>query len=171
MATFTERMIGAATLNVPTYEEVEHDQTATGQAVAVVALVAIASAIGAIGTGGFGVIGALISAFIGWVIWAVVTLLIGTRVFGGTADLGEMLRTLGFAQSIGVLNVLGFIPFVGWLARLVAFVWMLVCGVVAVRQAMDFDTGKALGTVIVGWLCYIVLGGILVGIFGGPDIL
>ena len=33
MATLTERMLGAARLEVATYEEVEHDQNATGQAV------------------------------------------------------------------------------------------------------------------------------------------
>ena len=34
-------------------------------------------------------------------------------------------------------------------------VWMLVCGVVAVRQALDFTTGKAIGTVVLGWLAFI----------------
>ena len=33
MSTFVERMIGAASLDVPTYEEVEADTTATAQAV------------------------------------------------------------------------------------------------------------------------------------------
>ena len=42
-----QRMLGAATLNIDTFEEVEADETATMQAAAVVAMVAVASAIGA----------------------------------------------------------------------------------------------------------------------------
>lgn len=167
MAGFTERMIGAATLNVPTYEEVEHDTTATGQAAGVVALVAVAGAIGSIGEGGFGIIAALVQAFLGWVIWSAVTLVIGTKVFDGTADMGEMLRTLGFAQAVGVLNVLAIVPVLGWFARLLVGIWMLVCGIVAVRQALDFTTGKAIGTVILGWLCYVLIGALLFGLVGG----
>ncbi|MGD2154745.1 MAG: YIP1 family protein [Gemmatimonadales bacterium] len=167
MAGFTERMVGAATLNIATYEEVEHDQTATGQAAGVVALVAIAGAIGSYGMGGLvGSIGQLVSAFIGWVVWSAVTLLIGTKVFGGTADMGEMLRTLGFAQSVGVVKILGIIPLLGWIAGLAAGLWMLVCGVVAVRQALDFTTGKAIGTVILGWLAMMALAVLVGGVFG-----
>jgi hypothetical protein len=166
MAGFTERMVGAATLDVPTYEEVEHDRTATGQAAGVVALVAIATAIGSLHSGSAGVIGGLVSAFIGWLIWAAVTLFIGTRVFAGTADMGEMLRTLGFAQAPGVLKVLAIVPILGWIAWIVAGIWMLVCGVVAVRQALDFTTGKAIGTVLLGWLCYVVVGILIAGIVG-----
>jgi hypothetical protein len=168
MAGFTERMIGAATLDVNTYEEVEHDQTATGQAAGVVALVAVASAIGSYGVGGLGgAIGQLVQAFIGWVVWAAITLLIGTKVFGGTADMGEMLRTLGFAQSVGVIKILGIIPFLGWIAGIAAGLWMLVCGVVAIRQALDFTTGKALGTAFLGWLAMVALAFIVAGLTFG----
>ncbi len=167
MAGFTERMVGAATLNISTYEEVEHDQTATGQAAGVVALVAVASAIGSYGMGGlYGSLGQVFSAFIGWVVWSAVTLLIGTKVFGGTADMGEMLRTLDFAQSVGVIKVLGIVPLLGWIAGLAAGIWMLVCGVVAIRQALDFTTGKAIGTVVLGWLAMMALGLVLAGVFG-----
>ncbi len=167
MASFTQRMIGAATLDVPTYEEVEHDTTATGQAAGVVGIVAVASAVGAIGAGGAGMVGGILSAFIGWLIWSAVTLVIGTKVFDGTADMGEMLRTLGFAQAPGVLNVLGFIPVLGWIVRLAVGIWMLVCGVIAVRQALDFTTGKAIGTVLLGWLCYLVVAVVIAGVLGG----
>ncbi|NIR45708.1 MAG: hypothetical protein GWN99_15010 [Gemmatimonadetes bacterium] len=171
MAGFAERMMGAAALDVRTYEEVEHDHTATGQAAGVVALVAIASAIGSYGVGGIaGAIGAVVAAFVSWVIWAAVTLVVGTKIFDGTADMGEMLRTLGFAQSVGVVKVLGIVPILGWLASIAAGLWMLVCGVVAIRQALDFTTGKAIGTVLIGWvammLLYVLFGGFLAGVFG-----
>ncbi len=167
MAGFAERMIGAATLNIQTYEEVEHDTTATGQAAVVVALVALAGAIGGFGGAGYGVISGIVWAFIGWFIWAAVTLFIGTKVFNGTADMGEMLRTLGFAQSVGILNVVGFVPVLGPIVALVAGIWVLVCGVVAVRQALDFTTGKAIGTVLIGWLVLVVVRVLIAGVTGG----
>lgn len=168
MASFTQRMIGSATLDVATYEEVEHDAGATGQAAGVVALVAIASAVGSYGVGGpYGALSEVVSAFISWVIWAAITLFVGTKVFNGTADMGEMLRTLGFAQSIGVIKVLGIIPVLGWIASIAAGIWMLVCGVVAIRQALDFTTGKAIGTVLIGWLVMVAIGVLVAGFVAG----
>src|SRR5688572_20752836 len=83
-----ERMIGAAMLDASVYEEVEADRGATGQAAVVVAIVAVCAAIGSSGQGSNGIIGALIGAFIGWLIMAGLTYVIGTKLFGGTADMG-----------------------------------------------------------------------------------
>ena len=150
---FIERMIGAAMLDVSVYEEVEHDQTATAQAAGVVAIVAVCAAIGSWGSGDAkGPIGAIIGALLGWVIMAALTYVIGTKVFGGTADMGEMLRTLGFSRAPGVIAAIGFIPILGWIALLAASLWQLVTAVVAIRQALDFDTGKAVATAILAWL-------------------
>lgn len=148
----TERMQGAARLDVHTYEEVEADTGATGQAATVVVIVAIASAIGGAGDGAVGIIGGMVAALLGWLIWAGITYLIGDKLLGGTATWGELLRTLGFAQAPGVLNVLGFIPLVGTLVKVVVAFWILVAGVVAIRQALDFGTGRALVTALLGWL-------------------
>lgn len=147
-----ERMKGAAMLNVDTFEEVEHDQTATMQAGTVVFLGAIASGVGASDQG-------LLDAFlqsgwvvIGWGIWAGITYLVGAQLFGGTADWGELLRTLGFASAPNVLLLLGIVPLVPdrLLSGLIGL-WVLAAGVIAVRQALDFSTGKALATVGIGW--------------------
>lgn len=151
-SSLTDRMIRAATLQVDVYEEVEHDESATGQAALVVAIVALASAIGGIEGGISGIIGGLIAAVLGWLIWAGVTYLIGDKLLGGTATWGELLRTIGFAQSPGVLYVLAFIPLLGWLVRLVVAIWILVAGIIAIRQALDFGTGKAIVTALLGWL-------------------
>lgn len=169
MATsFTQRIIGAATLDVRTYEEIEHDRNATGQAAGVVAIAAVASAIGALGpAGGSPLIGGTITAFVGWAVWAGVTLAIGSWLFGGTADLGEMLRTLGFANAPGILYIFGFLPFLGGLISLVVLPWMLACGVVAIRQALDFSTGKAIATALIGLLPYIAARAILSGLTFG----
>lgn len=152
----TERMIGAALLDVTVYEEVEHDQDATGQAALVVVIVAIAAAIGRADEGMGGMIGAIIGALFGWLIWSAVTYVVGTTLFGGTATWSELLRTLGFAQSPGVLAALGFIPVLGALALVVAGIWQLVTAVVAIRQALDFSTGKAILTAVVGWIAVAV---------------
>ena len=152
-----DRMKGAAMLDVPTYEEVEADTTATGQAAGVVAIVAVAAAIGGAREGGGGIIGGLISAFSMWLIAAGLTYVIGTRLFKGTATWGELLRTLGFAQSPGVLYVLGIIPIFGGLARFAAWLWILVASIIAIRQALDFDTGKAVLTAVISWLAGLIV--------------
>lgn len=157
MATVAEgslirRMKGAALLDVSVYEEVEADQTATTQAAIVVAIVAVAQAIGAAGEGGRGIIGGLLAAVVGWLLWAGITYLIGDKVLGGTATWGELLRTIGFAQSPGVFYLLAIIPILGGLVRIAVSIWVLVAGIVAIRQALDFSTGKAVLTAVLGWL-------------------
>ncbi len=146
-----ERMVGAATLDIDTYEEVEHDESATSQAAIVVAIVAVAAAIGGVGAGSSGLIAGLISAFARWLIWSGLTYLIGTAIFAGKATWGELLRTLGFAQAPGVLFLLGVIPLLGGFINLGVWIWLLVTGIVAIRQALDVDTVKAVLTALIGW--------------------
>lgn len=164
----TDRMLGAAMLKVATYEEVEHDSTATSQAAIVVGIVAIASAIGGAGGGAGGVIAGIIGALVGWLVWAGVTYVIGDKLLGGTATWGELLRTLGFAQSPGVLYVLAIIPILGWGVRFVIWIWLLIAGVIAIRQALDFSTGKAVLTAVLGFVAYVVVAGALAMLFGVP---
>jgi hypothetical protein len=158
------RMMGAARLDVKTFEEVEHDRTATGQAAVVVAMVAVATAIGTTGQGVGAALLSPLAALLGWVIWAGITLLVGTKLFGGTADWGEMLRTLGFASAPGILFLAAALPLVGFLVNLIVPFWMLVAGIVAIRQALDFTTGKAILTAVIGWLALLIprllLGGV-----------
>lgn len=156
-----DRMIGAAKLDVAVYEEVEADGTATSQAAGVVAIVAICSAIGGIGSGAEGVFGGLIAALVGWLLWAGITYVIGDKLLGGTATWGELLRTLGFAQAPGVLYVLGIIPLLGSLAVVIVGIWILVTSVIAIRQALDFGTGRAIVTALLGFIPYAILRAIL----------
>ena len=165
---WTERMVGAAKLDAHIYEEVEADSTATGQAAGVVALVAVAQAIGALGEGPVGLVGGLVSTLLGWGIWAGVTYLIGAKLLGGSATWGELLRTLGFAQVPGLLAVLGLLPVVGGLVRVVVTLWILLTGVIAIRQALDVSTGKAVLTAVLGWLV-LAIPAVLLGIrIAGP---
>jgi hypothetical protein len=163
-----QRMIGAAMLDASVYEEVEADRGATGQAALVVAITAVCAAIGSWGHGhAQGVIGAVISAFIGWFIMAGLTYFVGTKFFGGTADMGEMLRTIGFSRSPGVLAIVGFIPILGWIVLLAVALWQLVTAVIAIRQALDFDTGKAVLTALIAWIICMVVVALIMGFFLG----
>lgn len=159
---FIGRMIGAATLDVSVYEEVEADTTATGQAAGVVAIAAAASAIGAL-HGNF--IGAIIGQLVGWGLWALVTYLIGVNLFGGKATWGELLRTLGFAQAPNVFLAIAFIPLLGWIVRGIVGIWVLITGFVAIRQALDVSNGKAALTAIIGWLALCIMAVIFGGAF------
>jgi hypothetical protein len=83
MVTLFRRVIGAVALRPATYEEVEVDHRANGQALAVVALASLAAGLGA---RGFGAVGASDVAFfsvialVSWVAWAFVTYEIGAHI-------------------------------------------------------------------------------------------
>jgi hypothetical protein len=162
-----ERIIGVFKLDPKTFEDVEHDPTATGQAARVVAIVAF---IGAVGSG-FGAtfsdssiimafITQFISTFAGWIIWSALTFVVGTNLFDGKADVGEMLRVIGFAFAP---QMLGIIPCLG---TVVGGIWSLIAGFIAVRQGLDLDNVKTALTIGVGFIGYVVLASIL-GIFLG----
>jgi len=162
MASFTDRMIRAAKLDAAIYEEVEADKGAMGQAMGVVILSSVAAGIGTINvTGTSGLIFGTVVALIGWFIWAFLTYYIGTRLLPEPqtkADYGELLRTIGFSSSPGVLRVLAIIPALGAIINFIIGIWMLVAMVIAVRQALDYDsTWRAVGVCLIGWIVQSVI--------------
>jgi hypothetical protein len=164
---FTERMIAAALLKSDVYEELEADTEATNSAAIVVVLVSLASAIGGARAGMTAAMAGLIGALLGWLIWSGVTYLIGDKLLGGTATWGELLRTIGFAQAPGMLAVFGLIPGAGGVLRVVIGIWTLVAVIIAIRQALDFGTGRAILTAVLGFLAYVALGMLLLLVAGG----
>ena len=78
--------------------------------------------------------------------------------------MGEVLRAIGFAQAPAVLRVFDFVPIVGWLLHLVVAIWLIATGITAVRQSLDFDTGRAIMTMIVGWVVMVFIQAIYYGI-------
>jgi hypothetical protein len=173
MAELVDRMLRAAKLDESLYEEVEKDQTAMPQAMAVVVIASVAGGVGSLGAAGLsGLFLGLVASLVGWFVWALLTYFIGTRLLPEPqtkADLGELLRTIGFSSSPGVIRVLGFIPFLGGIILFAASIWMLVAMVVAVRQALDYQsTGRAVGVCLIGWIVQVVLYGLLFSIVGGP---
>jgi hypothetical protein len=165
-----DRIIGVFKLSKPTFAEIEHDPNATTEAAIIVAIVAFLSVIGSlIGAliGGqnlgeilLGLISTFVLVFINWFIWGAVTYFVGTQLFDGTADLGEMLRVIGYAQAP---RFLGIIPCVG---LIVGFIWSLIAAVIGIQEGLDFDLGKAIATAIIGWIIVIVIGAIVQAIFG-----
>lgn len=189
-----ERILGVFKLDVPTFEAIEADENGTTQAAIIVALVGLLSAIGAavgaamannalvsleqqLGSdfqlpiaiptltpvGAF--VSALLGAFVAWLLWSVLTYFIGTRLFGGQATMGEMLRVLGYAQAPRLLSVFSFIPCVGALLSLAGWIWSLVAGFVAVRQGLDIDNGKTILTVLLSFIVVIVVNFLLGSLF------
>jgi hypothetical protein len=162
MASLTDRMLGAAKLDARTYEEVETDTNATGQALGVVVISSIAAGIGSLGFGGiWGMIWGCVAALIGWVVWAFLIWLVGTKLLPEPqtrSDVPELLRTTGFASAPGVLRILGILPFVGSLISFLAGLWMLVAMVIAVRQALDYQsTARAIGVCVIGFIVNMIL--------------
>ena len=164
-----QRMIGAARLDEATYEEVERDTSATQQALIVVILASVAAGIGGLDDGGVGLIGGVIGGIVGWAVTAGLCYFIGTRLFATAntnADWGQLARTLGFAYTPSLLLIFGFIPVVDIIVALIVFVWGIATTIVALRTALDFSTGRAIGTAIVSWIVSAIVLGIIYAIFG-----
>ena len=159
MASFGERYVGAMTLNVGTFEEVEADTTAMGQAVTVILIAALASGIGNVFRNGISglVVGTVVS-LVAYVVWAALVWVIGTKVMpepATKADFPETFRVVGFAAAPGIANLLAIIPFLGVLIGFIVSIWMLVAMVIAVRQVLDYSsTGKAVVVCLIGFIGY-----------------
>ncbi len=162
MASMVDRMVRAAKLDPQLYEEVEADKSALGQAMGVVVLASVAGGVGGGGLGGLsGFFIGTVGSLIGWFIWAGLTYLIGTRLLPEPetkADLGELLRTIGFSSSPGLIRVLGLIPGITGIVFLISGIWMLVAMIIAVRQALDYrSTLRAVGVCVIGWIVQVVV--------------
>jgi len=175
VTTFTQRLLGASRLDAAIYEEVEADRGAIGQATLVVLLSSVAAGIGSVQAGPFHVRGILVGTlggFAAWMSWAALTYLIGTRFMPEPqtrSNVGELLRTLAFASTPGVLRVVGAIPPLRWAAFAVTSVWMLVAMVVAVRQALDFtSTARTIGVCVLGWALSLTVATVIGMLFTTP---
>ena len=174
MAGLQNRILRAAKLDVHLYEEVEADKSAMSQAMGVVVLSSVAAGIGSIGMGATGpgsILMGIIAALGSWYIWAYLTYFIGTKLLPEKqtqADYGELLRTIGFSSSPGLIRVLGAIPGLGELVFMAASIWMLVAMVIAVRQALDYNsTWRAAGVCAIGWVIQTIIVMVLFSFFGG----
>jgi hypothetical protein len=142
--TFLQRAIGAARLEVPVFEEIEADRSATSQALTIVVLSSLAAGIGlSSGLYNAPVLHRVMLALLLWVFWATSTYIVGVYLMPEPqtqTNVGELLRTIGFAASPGIVRILGMVPLIGGTLYFVSTVWMLVAMVIAIRQALDYKS-------------------------------
>ena len=160
MASLSERMIGAMKADAKTFQEIEADPNALGQAITVILMAGVASLIGNIFRVGLGGgIFSMIVTLIAYAFWTFAIVLIGTKLMPEPttkADFQEGFRVIGFTASPGVFNVLAIIPFLGPLISFVIGLWMLVIGVVAVREVLDYSsTGRAIIVCLIAFAIYL----------------
>lgn len=162
MSGYGNRLIRAIRLDPELYEEVEADHGATRQAIGTVVLASLAAGVGGQLSGSLYGLGLhTVVTLVGWFIWAFLSFFIGTRLLPQSqtrSDLGELIRCTGFSSAPGLIQVFGIIPGIGTIVRLVAWVWMLMAFVVAVRQALDYTgTGRAIAVCLIGWVALMAL--------------
>ena len=174
MTRFLWRLTGAMVLNANAYEDVERDESATIQAMAVVLLSSLAAGVGALGGGGnraTDLIGISVVALAVWIVWALLTYEIGTWLLPSPqthATPGELLRTIGFASAPGIFRFAAVIPGLRAAVFAVTAVWMLAAMVVAVRQALDYtSTARAITVCGLGWTLALGLA-LVIGVYFGP---
>ena len=162
MASLPERMIGAMKGDVKTFQEIEADQNALGQAVTVIVIAAVCAMIGNIFRGGIsGGILNLVLSLIGYAIWTVMIVIIGTKLLPEPttkADFAEGFRVIGFTASPGVFNLLAIIPYLGPLLSILIGIWMLIIGVIAVKEVLDYaNIGRAILVCVIAFAIYCIL--------------
>lgn len=169
MTSFTGRMLGAARLDVRVFEEIEADTGATGQAMAVVVLAGIATAIGNWNLGFTTTLVSLVAGIVGWFIGAGLIYVVGTKLIPGPktqADLGQLLRVVGFAAAPGLLRVFGILPCMGTLIALATWIWTLAATIVGVHRALDHEGyGRTIAVCLIGWAVWFVVVGVAM-VFG-----
>lgn len=147
------RMLRAACLEADLYEEVEAERRSVSQALIVVLLAAAAGgAASALSSRSFErILVDVMEPLTLWIVGSVFTYMVGATFLRGphtSTDYAEVLRTTGFAFTPGLLRLGGGLPWPDVAAAIVYFadLWMLVAGIVAVRQALDFTTLRAIAT-------------------------
>ena len=176
MASFGERVVGAMRLDANTFEEIERDPTAIGQAVGVIVLSAVSTGLGNLFRGGMsGILGQVCIALIGYAVWAVLVWIIGTKVMPDPdtkADFAETFRVIGFAAAPGILGIVSIIPLLGYLVLLVLWLWQLSAMVVAVKAVLDYNTiGKAVIVVVIGFIVNMIVSFFLMMMFLGTALM
>ena len=143
------RVIGILSLDDRVYEEIEADTSGTPQAALVVVLAGILWGIGVVNEAWYAFLVIPIAFLIGWALASYVIYLVGTRLIPSPntkADLGQVLRLIGFATAPAALGVLHFIPLVGEILVFIAFLLAMVVFVKAIMHALEMDIVQAIGT-------------------------
>jgi hypothetical protein len=168
---YTDRIRGALMLDPRTYREVEQDTNANGQAALTVVVAALATGVGAILSRDIigNTLGIVLSSILQWIVFSLVAYFVGSALFSsGTTSVtpGQVLRTIGFAQAPKFFMILGIIPLLGLLVGLVVFFWFLAAAIIALKEAFEFDTSRAIGTGLIALIGIVIVDVILSVFFG-----
>jgi hypothetical protein len=160
--TFAARLKGVLMLDVRTFEDIEADRTANLQAFLVVVGASLAAGLGAgVRLGVIGLLRETFGALIGWVMWAAVTWVIGSKLLPEPqtrTDMGELLRVIGYAYAPNLFGFFAFIPTLGVAVSTIVSFWLLAATILAVRQALDYaSTLRAAAVVLIGWMIFVVI--------------
>jgi len=159
----TDRMIGALRLEETTYEEIEADTNATGEAAFIVVGSSLAGAIGnALLRGGEVNAGFLvaIAQLVGWALNAWLAYLIGTKLIPGPqtrSTWGELARTIGYANTPRFFLIFVAVPGITGLVRVGVAVWVLAATVLALRSALDVGTVRAIVVGVLSTLAQLII--------------
>ena len=99
----------------------------------------------------------LITMLLGWVLWALVVYLLGSKFLGGKAVYHQLLRVIGLCYGPGALFLLVQMPIAGFYAAMVAGLWVLVASVVGVREVQETDWVAAVLSTLFGWALFFVI--------------
>ena len=175
MVRFTRRFMGALVLDPVTFEDVEADIHAGGQAALVVLLACIAGGFGAVGSSSMtpATFALGMAVTLGaWVVWALLITTIGTHLFPEpqtSSRPGELLRTMGFAAAPGIFLAFGAMNSAAPFAFALASIWMIAATVLAVRQALDYRSlGRAVFVCVTAWLLTFGITAIVGMLFARP---
>ena len=84
----------------------------------------------------------------GWFVWTVFVWILGIRLFQGDAGFRGALRSIGVCYAPIALSLFySFVP----MLLVVGIIWILVAGVVAIKNTLDFEWWKAGIAATVGW--------------------
>ena len=169
---FIDRMIGVAKLDLPTYQAIKADTGALRQAALVVLLSALATNVWVAAfapRGSVNALGGIVLAVVAWLLFATLVWWLGRTWLSprwSRPDYGQILRLTGFATVPNLLNILGFVPLIGWLVLMIASVWSLVTAYTAVRVGLATTEGKALAATFIAYLANALLFALAANLLG-----
>jgi len=165
---FPDRLLAAIRLDATVFEEVEHDQEALGQAFWVIVLASLAQGLGGLQASSIpaligGLAGITLAGILGWIVGTAMIWLIGVKLMGCTSDYQELLRTVGFASAPKVLFLIGVLPLgsAAALLGLAVLILTTIASVLAVRQALDVTTGRAVVVCVVAMVVSFAIAALL----------
>jgi len=155
---FFNRIVRAIQLDPQVYAEVGADKGAVGLAFGMIMVSSVATGIG--GARGYPqkipYLAAI--AFGGWLLWIVLTYIIGAKLFPAPetqSDIGAVLRVAGLASAPGLIRLLAYLPPFTVIVSFGAILWTFGTTVIAMQQAFRYhNMPRAIAVTLFGYLIF-----------------